>query len=97
MLTFTFLISSFAQAATPNCVTADGMKFSAIQESPQEALCDTDYLIIDGVTIRGKAGNECSELVSFDSGTGTKLSITSNGLGTLLYKGKLQSVNCEGR
>jgi hypothetical protein len=87
-------VSSFAHAAAPNCTTADGVKFSAVYNIEQEAICNSDYLIIGGVKIAGDPASGCSDLVNFRGTDGTKLTLSANGLGTLFYKGKIVSVNC---
>jgi hypothetical protein len=88
-------VSTLAFAAAPNCTTADGLKFSAVYNMEREALCNSDYLVIDGIKIVAPARDECSELSNFRGSDGTKLALASNGLGTLFYKGKIVSVNCD--
>ena len=88
-------VSIVAHAAAPNCTTADGMKFSAVYNHEQEAQCNSDYLVINGVKISAPARDECSDLASFRGSEGTKLSLSANGLGTLFYSGKIVSVNCD--
>jgi hypothetical protein len=81
--------------ASDNCTTSEGVKFSAVYNASQDLECNTDYLVIAGVKIVAPARDECSNLSNFRGSDGTKLALFGNGLGTLFYKGKLVSVNCD--